>query len=331
MSPCANCSKEASLKCSKCNNVCYCNVACQKQHWKLHKGYCCASMGDSLCQTVKHAFINAQNNESVPQLTQVNDKIQLSLVFAGARDETTMNFKYWFELLRNSVYPDINSLKILFVGPELHGFGNSNQIISKTPEISVSYRQCKFEEAFKTPLDISSKHHAVIVMNPGMSAYLDSWTPSFELIFNSEVLVVTTGYSLLNHWTHDALFDEPIYREYFGANIITTTTRNPYYFAAGNKAKNAFFIIMKGKNDAVAILNRTEILTQMQYIFLEYIAYEAINYENAEEYGRYCLKVLSELKAGNRTQLAAQMSHGELENMVQSEYYSSSRTNVKKY
>jgi MYND finger len=39
---CANCGNQGSdlLRCSRCNNVHYCNKECQKTHWKTHKPIC---------------------------------------------------------------------------------------------------------------------------------------------------------------------------------------------------------------------------------------------------------------------------------------------------
>lgn len=46
--PCAECDKEAPLKCTGCKMVHYCDVACQKKHWKKHKDDCrCYNIVDS--------------------------------------------------------------------------------------------------------------------------------------------------------------------------------------------------------------------------------------------------------------------------------------------
>lgn len=37
---CKVCMKKCSLRCSKCKSVQYCNVTCQKEDWKNHKGQC---------------------------------------------------------------------------------------------------------------------------------------------------------------------------------------------------------------------------------------------------------------------------------------------------
>jgi tetratricopeptide (TPR) repeat protein len=43
---CGNCGKPGVLACSKCCHVRYCSAACQKQHWRVHRGECAAAEQD---------------------------------------------------------------------------------------------------------------------------------------------------------------------------------------------------------------------------------------------------------------------------------------------
>ncbi|KAK3651132.1 Tudor domain containing 1 [Elasticomyces elasticus] len=37
---CGGCGKAATKKCGRCKNVSYCDMACQRRDWKLHKTFC---------------------------------------------------------------------------------------------------------------------------------------------------------------------------------------------------------------------------------------------------------------------------------------------------
>lgn len=109
MRACAACQTPGDLRCAKCRDVYYCSVACQREHWRLHKLLCSVStapaQGDEVEQTLNdsgecthgaseqhtsfvQAFIQELNSIDLPLSadSELHKVLEVLLKLAGEQD-----------------------------------------------------------------------------------------------------------------------------------------------------------------------------------------------------------------------------------------------------
>jgi len=225
------------------------------------------------------------------------DEHSLSLLLVGCMDsfEGTVDYRFLFDLLKSSSYPTLTKLHITLVGPEI----STAEDIYLSPCVVLHKIHGGVEEVFSSASEIRDKFQAVSAMNPGLSDFFDSWHPAFKLLIDSDLLLITTGYSNIGRWTIDALFDERILTTYYGAHTISTRKHNPFFSSDVVTGKNYFYILLKGRRTE-PVVTREQLVRVHQIVFMEYIGREATNFESNPQFGAYCMGIAREMRDGKR-------------------------------
>jgi hypothetical protein len=353
MFACENCKvNDASSICSTCKKIGlihsqigrYCSRECQANAFEAHKAmHKIVKRGqrDSVSragqETIAIALKEAQILGKLPEL---NDNV-LTILMVGCRDWIEGQFSYanlYDDLRSLQIYPDLKRIDLVLCGPEV-----SNQRTKEFKEYhyTLSSREGNMESLFPS-LDRSSFSLAV-VLQPGLSDYLRSWTPPFRILVESGILTLTTGYSHIDRWTSDAVFDEIVLTTYFGANVVLKRTRNAavIHAIARGMAPHAFMILFQGRRceSAVAalpegegestreedtteahglppLLSYEEAIHQSRILFLTYLADESINHEGNRHMGEVCLEVVEGLRSG-KMKIPLSATHTQIENDLQ--------------
>jgi hypothetical protein len=249
---------------------------------------------------------------------------QLSILLVGCRDWIEGGFSYENvaeDLKKCGLYPDLSRVDFTLCGPEVssakkRSFERGNYTITKVEGL--------LETAFT--LERLSTFSVVFVLQPGLSDYIRSWTPAFRLLVESNLPVITTGYSHVEHWSMDAMFDEEVLSTYFGANIIVPITRN--YAACplieiNGMIPYAFYIIFQGPrvNSEVPLLTYEQIIHNNRVTFLTWLGRESIDHEENSVLGNACLRMVEDLKVG-KIKIPIHVTHKQIETQLQNAMYS---------
>jgi len=286
------CQNEGKYSCSGCGTIelpislraRYCGVDCQtasfQDHKKVHSTFK-KNMSDSVsaaadiyprdmsgyCQTVCLTFMELKVAGILPILHE--DSNILTILFAGARDEILIDFKKLFSLLKQFIYPNLKKLNVYLVGPDVV----PGRQISNSTEVTISAIQKKIEIAFN--VTTITNFHAIFMIAPGFSSFLDSWTPAIQLFTSVNTPVICTAYSNLEKKDNDALFDEDCMIRYYRAKSVVPTTCNPRceVFPAGPLGhKNRYYFITCGLDDTKPIIERTIFKRELSASYLEFQA-----------------------------------------------------------
>lgn len=326
---CEKCKNPAANRCGKCKELgcgtnigLYCSRECQlgsfEAHKHVHKLLKRAHKDDAnrgAPETIVVALLESAIEGKIPEL---NDN-KLSILMVGCRDwiEGAFNYSTVYESLKNlNLYPDLEGIEITLIGPEV-----SNQTkYNKDNYVTIIKKSGVLESVY--PSLSSDSFSLAVVFQPGLSDNLNSWTEAFKILVNSEILTITTGYSHNQRWSYDALFDETVLKEYFGANLIIPRTRNP---ASSHVIINpngvqpyAFFIVFKGFLNYLtteSLLTYEQMIKKNRVLFLNWLGKESIAYEGNEEFGKNCLKTAEKLESGV-LDFPITVTHQQIETMV---------------
>jgi len=101
---CSNCLLPSSLKCSRCHVTYYCDVSCQKSHWKAHKGSCLDLARDHLKLRESPGFVvtvqarGAQRRLPLRAVTQLDGFGELGLFLYYSGHEGAEAIRWAIEL-----------------------------------------------------------------------------------------------------------------------------------------------------------------------------------------------------------------------------------------
>mmetsp|Transcript_15703 Transcript_15703/g.26175 ORF Transcript_15703/g.26175 Transcript_15703/m.26175 type:complete len:403 (-) Transcript_15703:59-1267(-) len=356
MFKCENCkTNDAASICSSCKKVGfvnsqigrYCSRECQTSAFESHKAiHKIVQRGqrDATSRAGQETIaIALKESQLIGRLPELQDNV-LSILMVGCREWVEGQFSYanlWRDLKRLQVYPDLERIDFVLCGPEV-----SNKATQEFEDghYTLSQKEGNMESIFPS-LDCSSFSLAV-VPQPGLSDYLQSWTPPFRILVESGILTVTTGYSRLDRWTMDAIFDEIVLTTYFGANVVLKRTRNPaasHILADMSRgmAPHAFYILFQGSRSTLVatrreqkdggeteteteteiaqpppLLSYEEAIHQNRLLFLTWLADESILHEDNRYMGEVCLELAEGLQAG-KVKIALSATHKQIENDLQ--------------
>lgn len=282
----SDCQNEGKFACSGCGTIelplslraRYCGVDCQTvsfpDHKKIHSTFK-KNMTDysnsnrdmsGYCQTVCLTFMELKVADILPTL---NDDV-LTVLFAGARDEVLIDFKVLFNLLKQFVYANLKKLNVYLVGPQVP---SGMQTSRNTSELNVTSVAKKVEAAFNATT--IKNFHAVIMIAPGFSSFLDDWQPAVNLFTAANIPVISTAYSSIEKKDNDALFDEDCMIEYFRAKSVVPTTLNPrceVFPARPLGHKNRYYFITKGVDETLPVIERSVFKRKLSANYLEFQA-----------------------------------------------------------
>jgi hypothetical protein len=324
--PCQSpgCINTKTNQCGKCKQLglstCfgrYCSKECQEVSFSTHKliHTVFKSAGNSLYQIPETITLALKESEFKNRLPLLNETLVLSILLIGCKDdvEGTVDYSRLFKLLSSVVYPNLQGLELTLCGPMVTNTPSRTQAGGK---IKITQRNGLMETLYPT-IGSLSVFSCAVVMQPGLSDFLPSWTPAMQLLVESNLLTITSGYSAINRWTFDALFDESVLSKHFGAQIIVPRTRNPT--AEPNYrdiAKNAFYVVFQGRaEEATPLLSYAEIVNQNRIVFLQYIGDEALNHEDNPDLHEVCVAMIDELRSG-KLKLNVNISNADLERMA---------------
>jgi hypothetical protein len=191
-------------------------------------------------------------------------------MFAGARDESDMQFGLLCDLLREFVYPQLQRLYVNLCGPEV----STPQ--SQTDNVHIQVIKKFVEKAF--PMQEALQiFDAIYIIAPGFSDNLSQWDPAINLMLScpKSLPVILTSYSNLEKKDNDALFDENCMRAFWRSNVLVPSTENPKYdpFPRGALGhKNRWYHICQGRNESLPRVARQEFKRNMTAEYLRYMA-----------------------------------------------------------
>lgn len=330
---CENCGEDASNACGKCKELgcnasgvgLYCSRDCQLAAFEAHKhihkmlkrsqaDY--SSRGSP--ETIVLALKDASLRRCLPELAEGNS---LNILMVGCRDHVEGSFSYsnMVNDLKNlQIYPTLDRINLTLCGPEVttaktRHFPDGNY--------SMTAFGGKLESVF--PSLSSDRFSLAVIMQPGLSDYLRSWSPAFRILVSSQIPTITTGYSHLERWTMDAPVDESVIQAHFGGNILIPRTRNaavcPMIQSRG-MVPCAYYLMFKGIDEtrADSLLSYDDTIKMNRIAFLQWVGRESIDYEGNPSFGNSCLRTANSLLSGE-VSYPVSMSNKELENLIHSQ------------
>lgn len=317
------CSNTETNQCGKCKQLglsaCfgrYCSKECQEVSFASHKliHTVFKSAENSVFQipeTIALALKEAEFKSRLPVLDETTAVLSILLVGCNDDVEGSVAYSRLFKFLAAFVYPNLQRIELTLCGPMVSNMPVRAQAAGK---VKITQRTGPMQTLFPTVESLSAFSCAV-VMQPGLSDLLLSWTPAMQLLVESNVLTITTGYSAIDRWTFDALFDQPVLSDHFGAKIIVPRTRNPTAQNYNNVAKNAFYVVFQGREEETTVLSYADIVKQNRITFLRYIGDEALNHEDNPALHKVCIAMAEELSSG-KLELGINTKNSEIERMV---------------
>lgn len=304
-----NCEGPQKFRCSGCigiglpDSLCakYCGKECQSvsfpEHKKVHSSFkksSSDSTGDfgrtnGYCQTVCLTFMELKAIDKLPVLRDDT----LTILFAGARDECSIDFNKLFNLLKQFVFESLKTLNIHLVGPSCESYNPTN-----TASVKVTMKQKKIEAAYNT--DSIKIFDAIIMIAPGFSSFVDDWTSAINLFTSTNVPIISTAYSSFENKDNDALFDDDCMIRYFRSKCILPITCNPNceVFPSGPLGhKNRYYFICQGIDDSAPVIDRTTFKRQLSAKYLEFQA-DYYGWRD-ERFASSCRKLAKELLDGS--------------------------------
>lgn len=342
--PCENCGVITSLRCSDCNKLgitqpsCigfFHSRECQKEALKAHKAIHKAILKGSkdteyrgINETIVISLKEAQLKGFKPNLFD-ND---LNLVFIGARDvmEYQLNYERLVTNLRAVLYPELKSVNITMCGPDVSD-RPIKPIGNDECRYTVTTKKGTFEALYPDPDIVRESFSCGVILHPGFTDHLLSWKPAMDIIIQSNILVITTGYSNYDRLTRDAIHEIDLVSQYYGAKMILTPTFNKctcLLIFRNGVGPSAYYSIFKGPDPEVVKLSYEETIYKMRDVFLRYVGHESINYEGNPIFGETCLMIADDL-AAKKLEIPLHKKLSQIENLAHS--YRSWRLKSKEY
>ena len=309
-----NCDEFAMTCCDVCKICFYCSQSHQDSHYNQHKGYCTAvstalfddrggklksGFAETIC-TIFSKLVPKDVSEGSDTLPSLDSSGSLSILFCGAsrRYETDQDYDHLFSLLKKFIYPDIKKLEITLCG---HEIDEQTQIHVDPKIIKMRILKSGVEAIKKSDL---AQISCAIMICPGLSGerLFDLWTPAINKLLDLSLTTIVTSYSHWDRDSNDALFDEPVLHNYFGANIIIPSTVN-CWFENGYKSnlmgsKNSRYFVFKDRREIFIPIPLFEF---KKWICIEYMRFQGIEYiiyHDQPTYGKNCLRIVADIISG---------------------------------
>ena len=312
---CAKCKRKNLHIGRYCSSTC--QIACFDRHKIFHR-IVSDDMEASIAWTIALALHDAEKR-STQSLPQPNADNQLMIHLLGSRNFPELHgpleqFSTLFTILRNSLYPSLQSLYVVISGLEM-----SPEPPQNTANVFISSFQSRAEDIIR---DVDFTHGIAVILQPGLEPHLSSWETAFQTLLVKNAFTITSGYSYRgSRLTSDAVFDERILETYFLANIIVPSTSNPAGYGPTVR-KNGFYLAFRGKKNAedgqdtdIAAISRERLVRENQISFLRDLQYITATYEGNMVYSERCRQILLAIEEG-RCPFPATATISDIDNLV---------------
>eukprot|EP01036_Dinobryon_divergens_P026220 gene26220-34841_t len=295
------CGLPANYHCAKCKSKKlhfgrYCSSICQAACFESHKVFhkiCGNDMNTSIAWTIAIALYDSmrRNPQSVP-LLDIENSLLVHLL--GCRnfpemEEPLQQFSTLHSILKRSLFPNLQSLRVVISGIEL-----SPEPPQENAIVSISSHQVRAEDILR---DVDFSHGIAVILQPGLDPHLLSWETAIQTLVENNAFTITSGYSHGgSRLTSDAVFDERILDTYFCANIIVPSTSN-YAGYGPSVRKNGFYLSFRGRKTTedggeVVAVSRERLIRENQVAFLKDLDYITATFEGNMVCSDRCKRVL---------------------------------------
>jgi hypothetical protein len=276
-------------------------------------------MSTSIAWTIAIALYDAmrRNPLSVPQLDIENS---LLVHLLGCKnfpemEEPLQQFSTLHSILRRSLFPNLQSLRVVISGIEL-----SPEPPQENAIVSISSHQVRAEDILR---GVDFSHGIAVILQPGLDPFLLSWETAIQTLVEKNAFTITSGYSRGgSRLTSDAVFDERILDTYFCANIIVPSTSNYAGYCYGpSDRKNGFYLSFRGRKTTedgtgeVVAISRERLIRENQVAFLKDLDYITATFEGNMECSDRCKRILLAMEV-DRCPFSAGATSTDIDNFV---------------